>query len=47
MGAHLADYGLTAMDDEAWRKHDLLIIHLRARWRDGYRRLLPVLRRSR
>lgn len=47
MAIHLADYGLRTMTPEQWHAHDLLILACRARWRDGFRRTLPIVRRSR
>lgn len=47
MGADLSAYGLRPMTAEQWLLHDRLILALRARWRDGYRRTLPIVRRSR
>ncbi len=47
MSVHLPDWGLRQLTADEWLLHDRLLIALRSRWRDGYRRTLPILRRTR
>jgi hypothetical protein len=47
MAVHLADYGLTVMDDDRLRRRDAVLIRMGRLYREGFRVVLPPVRGAR
>ncbi|NUT52383.1 MAG: hypothetical protein HOV94_34580 [Saccharothrix sp.] len=47
MAVHLADWGLTQMDDDKLRRRDAVLIRMARLYREGFRVVLPPVRGAR